>query len=281
MNPPPLPPFPDGPVLEERCHFGGLRFEELRYVAGFELPVHAHPQAFLDFCLEGTIQESARRRTSVRGASTLTFLPIGMPHATRQLEGGRSFQIVMDAPWLERVREVAPLVETHTNYPDGLPVWIAARLYREFQRRDNVTPLVLEGVLLELLAQMARQEQGRAAKACPRQLRQATEFLHVHFMESLSVETLATTVGVHPSHLMRSFRQHHHCTIGEYVRRLRIEYACDLLTRPEAAPAEIAHATGFADQSHFSRTFKSHTGMTPTEFQKVYGHATLRQKRRP
>src|SRR5689334_7047912 len=130
-------PIPDGPVLEARCHFGGLRFEELRYAAGFELPVHAHPQAFLDLCLEGTVQETWSRQTSVRGASTLSFLPIGRPHATRQLEGGRSFQIIMDAPWLERVREVAPLVDRLTNYSKGLPVWIAARLYREFQRRDN------------------------------------------------------------------------------------------------------------------------------------------------
>src|SRR4051812_16580034 len=56
---------PDSPVLEARYQFGGLFFDEVRYAAGIELPVHTHPQAFLDFCLEGTIQEKWNRQTSV------------------------------------------------------------------------------------------------------------------------------------------------------------------------------------------------------------------------
>lgn len=208
----------------------------------------------------------------------LNFFPIGALHATRFQKSARTFQIMMDASWLERVRQIAPLVNTLTNYQNGPPTWMAARLYREFQYRDDLTPLVLEGGLLELLAVMSRHKTGLAEHDCPRWLRQAKDFLHAHFTESVSVKALATAVGVHPSHLMRSFRQQHHCTVGDYVRRLRVEHACHLLSTSEVLPSQIAFAVGFADQSHFNRTFKSCMGMTPTEFRKVCGRASLREE---
>jgi AraC family transcriptional regulator len=151
-------------------------------------------------------------------------------------------------------------------------------MHREFLQRDNLTPLALEGMLLELLAQMTRESSGGGESQCPRWLRQAQDFLHAHFTESLSVEAVAAAAGVHPSHLMRGFRRHCRCTIGDYVRRLRVEYACHLLSTSGAPAAEIARTVGFADQSHFTRTFKGCTGMTPAAFQKVSGRASRRQE---
>jgi AraC family transcriptional regulator len=228
--------------------------------------------------LAGTTQESWGKQAFVREASTLNFYPIGVPHATRFQKNTRTFQIVMNVPWLERVRQAVPLVDTLTNYQNGPPTWMAARLHHEFQHRDNLTPLVLEGVLLELLAEISRHTPDSTEQDCPRWLRQAQDFLHAHFTESVSIEALAAAVGVHPSHLMRCFRRQHRCTIGDYVRRLRVKRACHLLSTSDAPPSHIAFAVGFADQSHFNRTFKACMGMTPTEFQKVSGRASLRQE---
>ncbi len=266
------------PNVEATCRFGGLRFEAMTYHEGLLLPPHAHAEAFLEFCLLGTTQEFWGKQTFMRGPSTLNFFPIGAPHATRFQKNARTFQIVMSASWLERVQQVAPLVETPTNYQNSPPTWMAARLYREFQHQDSVSPLALEGVLLELFAAMSRHAIGRAETRCPRWLRQAKDLLHAHSMESLSVEAIATAVGVHPSHLMRTFRQQFGCTIGDYVRRLRVEHACHLLATSEAPPSQIAFEVGFADQSHFNRTFKRCMGMTPTEYQKVSGRASHKQE---
>jgi AraC family transcriptional regulator len=80
---------------------------------------------------------------------------------------------------------------------------------------------------------------------------------------------LAAAVGVHPVHLARVFRKFHACSVGDYVRQLRIEYASRQLATTDQPLANIALAAGFADQSHFSRTFKQHTRMLPTEFRKL------------
>jgi AraC family transcriptional regulator len=142
-----------------------------------------------------------------------------------------------------------------------------------------MTSLMLEGLLLELLAAMSRDGTNRAESHPPRWLRQARDLLHAHFTESLSPDAVAAAVGVHPSHLMDGFRQHYHCTLGDYVRRLRVEYAAHLLAASEMPASQIAYAAGFADQSHFCRTFKQLTGMTPTQFQKASGvNPGLRQE---
>src|SRR5262249_21772677 len=81
--------------------------------------------------------------------------------------------------------------------------------------------------------------------------------------ENLTHEAVAAAVGIHPVHLARVFRYHFGATLGDYVRRLRVEFAARQLITTEETLAGIALAAGFSDQSHFTRTFKRQTGMTP------------------
>jgi AraC-like DNA-binding protein len=62
---------------------------------------------------------------------------------------------------------------------------------------------------------------------------------------------------------MSFLRQNSSATIGEFVQRLRIEAAGEMLRRSETPLSELALQLGFADQSHFSRVFRRWTGMTP------------------
>ena len=84
----------------------------------------------------------------------------------------------------------------------------------------------------------------------------------------LTLETVAEIEGVHVVHLARVFRRFHGCTAGEYLRRLRIERAIEELRSTDKALADVAGDAGFSDQSHFSRTFKLSTGMTPGQYRK-------------
>jgi AraC family transcriptional regulator len=85
------------------------------------------------------------------------------------------------------------------------------------------------------------------------------------------LQQVATEAGVHPAHLARVFRRHHRCTIGSYLRRLRLDAACRQLVSGERPLADIALAAGFADQSHFSRLFRAATGVTPTHYRRSRG----------
>jgi AraC family transcriptional regulator len=66
--------------------------------------------------------------------------------------------------------------------------------------------------------------------------------------------------------MARSFRQHYQCTVGDYVRRTRIEFTYRKISASDATFAEISSGAGFFDQSHFAKTFKQLTGMTPGKY---------------
>jgi len=140
------------------------------------------------------------------------------------------------------------------------------RLYHEARRQDDLSDLVIEGLILEILAEASRGQSCFSKGKPPRWLERAREIIHAHFSERLSLAGIAESVGIHPVHMARSFRQYYHCTVGNYVRRIRIEFTCRKIPASDATLAEISSAAGFFDQSHFAKTFKQLTGMTPGKY---------------
>lgn len=74
----------------------------------------------------------------------------------------------------------------------------------------------------------------------------------------------------HPAHLARVFRKHYRCSVGQYVRRMRVDLAARQLAGSRCSIAEIAAQLGFADQSHFSRVFVKLIGLTPARYRKLH-----------
>jgi AraC family transcriptional regulator len=139
-------------------------------------------------------------------------------------------------------------------------------MHSEALQTDEASSLAVEGLALEILAELSRQQTRPAEKMPPRWLEQARELLHAQFSETLTHDEVAKIVGMHPVHLATVFRRYFNCTIGEYVRRLRIEFASRQISTSQDSLCEIGLAAGFSDQSHFSKVFKKHTGMSPGRF---------------
>jgi AraC family transcriptional regulator len=263
--------------LDDGCYLNGLEFHQRSYRDHNDRSPHSHEETFLILIVQGQVEEIHKKQSYVRTPSTLIVLPAGETHSTRFCGGVRTFEIALQSAWQERLRPYSALVERPATYQQGNPVRLALRLYNEFRQQDSVTPLMLEGLLLELLAQLERNKTGTTDRSGPRWLRQASDFLRAHYTESLSVDAIAAAVGVHPAHLVRTFRQRNGCTIGDFIRDLRVEHASRLLSTSGLSLGQIALDSGFADQSHFCRIYKNRTGMTPSEYQKVCGCAGLRQ----
>lgn len=145
---------------------------------------------------------------------------------------------------------------------------LCARLYREFNKTDTAAKLAIEGLALELLAEAARQPYTGIG-APPAWLRQAREMIVEHFTETLKLTQIAAEVGVHPVYLATAFRQKFGVTIGEFVRKLRIEHACAELMKEDLPLTAIALQAGFVDQSHFSKVFRLYVGMTPHKYRNI------------
>jgi AraC family transcriptional regulator len=198
----------------------------------------------------------------------MMFHPSGLTHRDEiGRRGGHFLSIEMEPHWLERLGEYSSVPDTVVRVEEGSAA-LAVRLYREFQSFDVCSPLAIEGLVMAMLADLAR-ARVKDERQMPEWLSRAVDQLHDEFRQPLNITSVAAAVGVHPFHLSRVFRQYHQETIGEYINKLRVQYACMELTNLETEIADVALGAGFADQSHLTRIFKRVTGMTPGAYRKT------------
>ena len=246
------------------AHFS---LSERFYPPRFETPKHSHKQALFCFVIEGNYTETYGAHTRECNTSSLLFHPAEELHAEHFHDaGGHSFIIEIEPHWLERLRDRGTMPEPSPGVKCGMTELLARRLYKEFVQLDEFSDLIIEGLMCELMGEAARSSAVSESTHPPRWLAQAKELLHEHFSESLKLDDMAQAVGVHPVHLAQTFHKMYGCTIGDYVRRLRIERACHELATSASTIVDIALATGFCDQSHFTRTFKRFIGIAPSQY---------------
>lgn len=246
---------------------GSFIFTEKVYAPKLKLPKHAHEQPCFSLVLQGSFEERYGAESRMCEPSTVLFMPANEVHANHYLDkGSRCFHFEIARDWLAHLNPSPSTLQHSIEFKNGSVSRLIMNLYREFKLMDAFTPLAVEGLTLEMLAEVSRSQVFARGQSPPKWLRTVVELLHSQFSETLTLMTIAKTVDVHPGHLARQFRKHQGCTVGDYILRLRMESACRSLAMSAATLSEIALANGFADQSHFSRTFKRFTGMTPAVF---------------
>ena len=253
------------------AEFGGFYLEERSHPGASLLPPHFHEVMHISFIIKGGCVESFARGTRERAPYELFVTPPGEIHSIRYgPAGARSLSVEINERRLETIRQYAALPERLVRIQTGDLSALAVRLYQEFRTPDGGSALAVEGLLLEMLAGVSRHLARGAGGRTPRSLGRAAEFIHAHFGEAFSLSRVAEAAGLHPVYLARAFRRHYRQTVGDYTRRLRVEYACRELASTDAPLAEIALAAGFCAQSHFAAVFKRHTGLTPTEYRAAF-----------
>lgn len=101
-------------------------------------------------------------------------------------------------------------------------------------------------------------------------LLKVVQYVTTHFSEEIAVADLATEAKLSQSQLHREFMRHFGITPNQYIREVRVGVARHLLETTQQSVATIALETGFYDQSHLTRQFKTSTGITPTEYRQTY-----------
>lgn len=106
-------------------------------------------------------------------------------------------------------------------------------------------------------------------KTIPKWVDQLKNFLHDEWDSEFDLNYLSGITGVHPVTISRWFPYYFNMTLSEYLRFIKIEKAIALLNDRHLSLTQIAYACRFADQGHFTRTFKALTGFLPKDFRKI------------
>jgi AraC family transcriptional regulator len=257
-----------------KLKLSGLTLTETLHAASSTMPAHVHDAASICLTLTGQGVEIIDGTRVVTRPGCVLMRGPNLAHANQYCAvSHRGFMIELEQKWLDTCRHFLRVFEDHRHFTGGPVPALMLRIYRESRVKDSVAPIIVEGLMLEMLGHASRSLITMPVRA-PSWLMQVREMLHGQFNDPLHLVEIAHTVGVHPTHLARTFKKHYRTTVGEYVRRLRLDWATRQLSETEASIAEIALAAGFYDQSHFSHLFKEHTGFTPAEFRASANGAT-------
>lgn len=93
-------------------------------------------------------------------------------------------------------------------------------------------------------------------------------YIRDHIHQEISIQHLATQFFLSPNYLCQLFKKEVGETIVEHISRLRIEYACKMLIETDLSINQIGERCGFQDYFYFTRIFKRHQKMTPTQYRK-------------
>jgi AraC-like DNA-binding protein len=118
---------------------------------------------------------------------------------------------------------------------------------------------------IETHAQAAR---GQAL--APWQVKRLTDFVAINMASQIRNDDLAATVGLSPSHLQKAFKRSFGVTPKAYVVQYRVQQAKHLMLSTDEQLVQIGLACGFADQAHFSTSFRRVTGITPAQWRRTY-----------
>lgn len=186
--------------------------------------------------------------------------------------------LALGTDWLSRLAKESLCRVRADPITDGLPYRDdTLRRLAELIRDELVgerNSLMLDALATAAGLQLLRSgapgsEPSRSSLALSaRKLAVAKDYLQAHSAEGVRLRDVAAQVGLSPDHFWRCFKQETGRTPQEYQTLSRVDRVIELLADPGVSLAEASAIAGFSSQSHMTRAFKQHIGVTPARWRR-------------
>lgn len=224
--------------------------------------LHYHEKSHFSFLLNGGIIDKRQKLETERQSGELMFFHAGEPHQTiYKLFPTTNINLEI-SDFLLAEKSVEDTLQKESLSKNPNTKMIILKIYKELLIHDEFSDCSIEMLLLNLCDGETETKDVR-----PRWLDKVIEILKDNWNEPLSLKYLAEAANIYPTTISKHFPKYISCTLGEYRRRLKIEKSLSLIKTSNWSLTEIAYQCGFADQSHFTRTFKQMTGFLPGHYE--------------
>jgi AraC-like DNA-binding protein len=150
----------------------------------------------------------------------------------------------------------------------GIIIYDALYSWAKHLQKEKHTQNPVDHVFIDVYNKFIKQKS--AQRKTPDWVKELKQIIQDQIDSSLNLTEISKSLDINPSYLSREFSKHfNNLSFGEYIRKLRIEKAIELINTNTYPLTEIAYLTGFSDQSHFTRIFKQHTGKSPSLYKKA------------
>jgi AraC-like DNA-binding protein len=144
--------------------------------------------------------------------------------------------------------------------------FLMLKIYQELIANDKLT---ITSIHMLVAGFLEKAKYWQIETKSPAWIKTVHSLLHDRWNETLNLDDLSAATGVHPGTISYYFPKYFSCTLGHYLRKLKIDRALTFIKSSEKSLTEVAYECGFYDQSHFIRTFKTYTGWLPTQYHKL------------
>lgn len=149
----------------------------------------------------------------------------------------------------------------------GFMIYDALYSWAKHLQKEKHTQNPIDHVFIDVYNKFIKRKSSR--KKTPAWVNELKQIIQDQVDTSLSLTQISKSLDINASYLSREFSKHfNNLSFGEYIRKLRIEKAIQLIDNSKYSLTEIAYLTGFSDQSHFTRIFKQLTGKNPSAYKK-------------
>ena len=186
------------------------------------------------------------------------------------------------------------LQDTFYNEPTGRPyrylgnIDVNTGAYTDVILRNSRTDLVgrltTEGAVLNMLASQLESHdkdtnedsfQSTLSKAELSRIAGLGDYVLEHITESPNIQHISHYLSLSPKKIQAGIRFLYGCTANEYLTRIRMEYAKELMHATDDTISEICYKTGLSSRSYFSKLFSQHFGMLPRDYKKSFKENNL------
>ena len=247
----------------------------------FALPALPRHILVINLSAPSNIQERLAGRQGHLGTGNVVILPAGAPttwHLEREGEV-RHLHLYLSPTLLQQIATEADIDPDTVEFVDTLGMFdprietIALSLLSELRSEGLGGRLYVESLANILGIHLLRQHSSVKQPSLPRSvgldratLRRVSTYIEEHLAEDLSLSELAAVAYLSPYHFARLFKASTGFAPHQYVIGRRIERAKLLLSTTNWSLAAIAHAVGFAHESHLALHFKRLTGLLPSSY---------------
>lgn len=236
---------------------------------------HRHTEIELNLLLEGEIVYAHRDRLMRLSAGRLAIFWAAIPHQLVERPTVCDFCIFtipleMFLGWKLPGPLVQPLLAGEMVIdPDASNAALDALMLPRWHVELHATsePLVvlkeMEARLWRLALQYARGDAAVRRTEAHSAAEKMAQYIVAHYRTPLTVEAVATAVGLHPNYASTAFKRTFGMTIWEYTLQYRVTQAQRLLVTTDASVLDVAMQSGFGSLSSFYAAFHRHTGRTP------------------